>query len=581
VTDFERLFSQAPCGYLTTSDDGTITTVNDTFLRWTGHQESDLVGTRLQKLFPIGDQVLYSTHCQPLLRMVGAVAEIAVEVVGVDRVRRAALLSAAREPATPEAPAEVRVVIFSAHERRRYEKELLAARRRAEHSDAQRADAEADLARLVHHDGLTGLPNRTALEAHLAALLARPGCGRDVALLYVGLDHFKVVNDSLGRAAGDELLVLVGERLTAGAPPGAMVARLGGDEFVVVETGGDVQGVTSLAAGLLVSLAVPMTIEGVEIETSASIGAAQSGADSDTAEGLLRNADIAMYRAKARGRNTWELHDGTVSDPAIDRLRLIGELRRGIERGELRVHYQPRIDLATGEMESVEALVRWQHPTRGLLSPAHFIDLAEETGLVRPLGAWVLEEAVRQAVQWRDTRHTTGRTPVEMSVNLSPRQLAAGDVVEVVTGILQRHGLEPALLTLEITETALVTDADAALAALTALKRLGVQLAVDDFGTGYSSLTYLQRFPVDELKIDQSFVAGLGTGPGDTAIVASCVQLAHAIGLRAVAEGVETEDQRRALVELGCDVGQGYLFSRPVPAVDLDATVAAVLELAG
>ena len=577
--DFEDLYQRAPCAYLTTRDDGTILGVNDTFLRWTGHERAAIVGSRLQKLFPVGDQVMYSTHCQPMLSMVGAVAEIAIEVVGADRQRRPALLSAAREPATDLQPARVRVVIFSAHERRAYEKELLSARRRAEESEVQRADAEAYLQHHSLHDALTGLPNRVALVAYLDAALAESSrVARQLGVLVVGLDHFRLINDSLGRAAGDELLLIVTERLRASVRDAGMVARLAGDKFVVVCPITDDTETGVIAGRLLDALRQPVTIDDMEIVTSASIGAALGCPGSETAERLLRNADGATYLAKARGRNTWQLHDPTTPDPAADRLRLVGELRSGIRSGELRVHYQPRVDVRTRRVHSVEALVRWQHPTRGLLSPLHFIEVAEESGLIRALGARVLEDAVVQAVRWHaasDTTDTTDTTELlEMSVNLSPRQLVDPHLVDVVTSILDRHGLDPVLLTLEITETALMTDPDAALSALTALKRLGVRLAVDDFGTGYSSLTYLKQFPVDELKIDQSFTAGLGTSQGDSAIVASCVQLAHALGMRAVAEGVETERQHAALIDLRCDLAQGYHYSRPLSAEDFSAWAA-------
>ncbi|WP_111768491.1 sensor domain-containing phosphodiesterase [Nakamurella deserti] len=563
----DRLFHDAPCGYLVTTDDGCIQAVNDTFVRWSGRAREDLIGTPVGRLFPIGDRILYATHCQPMLEMVGVVAEIAVEVVTAGGARRAALLSAARTPATDDTPASVRVVIFSAHERRRYEKELLAARRAAEQSEAQRADAEAGLQHLALHDSLTGLLNRAGLTAHLDRLFAAPPDTRmGLALLFVDLDHFKAINDSLGHAAGDELIVTVARRLTASVR-GSAISRLAGDEFVVLEKVRDTTEVVTVAQRLLELLNAPVTIDGIEIVPSASIGVALTEPD-DTPDRLLRHADIAMYRAKSLGRNTWHLHDPLKVDPATGRLRVIGELRHGIERGELRVHYQPRIDLGTGQVHSAEALVRWQHPTRGLLSPDQFVDIAEESGLIRRLGARVLDEAVGQATRWRAAHPQ--RPPLEIAVNLSPRQLTDPALQSVVTEILARHRFDPALLTLEITETALMADPDAALAALSALKRLGVLLAVDDFGTGYSSFTYLKRFPVDELKIDRSFVAGLGTDTGDTAIVASCIQLAHAVGIRAVAEGVETDGQYRALVEMGCDYAQGYHFGRPVPPERFD-----------
>lgn len=561
--DFEQLYQQAPCGYLVTGDDGTITGVNDTFLHWTGHRRDDLMGTRLQKLLPVGDRILFSTHCSPQLAVVGAVAEVAIDVVGADGARRAALLSAARTPATDTSPATVRVIIFSAHERRRYEQELVAALRQAEESDARRASAEAHLQHLAWHDPLTGLPNRAGLTAQLNAAFADRLPGARPVALFVDLDHFKAVNDSLGHAAGDELLTVVAQRLRSAVRDSATIARLAGDEFVVLDALGDAEQVTTLAERLLEVVTAPVVLQGLEIMVSASIGAAVAEGSEEAPERLLRSADIAMYRAKSRGRNCWELHDPASTDPAADRLRLLGELQRGIDAGELRLHYQPRIDLRTGRPQGVEALVRWAHPTRGLLPPSEFIDVAEDSGLVRKLGAWVLDEAVAQAVRWQ--RANADGSSVEMAVNLSARQLADPGLLDVVAHVLTRHGLNPALLTLEITETALMGDPDAALVTLTALKSLGVSLAVDDFGTGYASLTYLKRFPIDELKVDRSFVAGLGTDHGDSAIVASCVQLAHAVGIRAVAEGVETETQRLALLDLHCDLAQGYHYARPLP----------------
>ncbi len=561
--DLEQLYQQAPCGYLVLADDGTISAVNDTFLHWTGHRREDLVGTGFQRLLPVGDRILFSTHCQPQLAMVGAVAEIVIDVTGSDGARRAALLTAARTPATDTAPASTRVIVFSAHERRRYEQELVAALHRAEESEARRASAEADLQFLALHDSLTGLLNRAGLTAHLEALTgARGDTCTGLGALFIDLDHFKAVNDSLGHAAGDELLTVVADRMRAAVRDSATIARLAGDEFVVVDALADPAQLGSLAQRLLDAVTAPMVIEGMEIVVSASIGAALAEGAEDTGDGLLRHADIAMYRAKSRGRNCWELHDSSRTDPAVDRLRLLGDLRRGIGAGEMRLHYQPRMDVRTGLIAGVEALVRWDHPTRGLLAPSHFIDIAEESGLILTLGAWILDEAVAQAVRWHHAHPDAPR--VEMAVNLSTRQLADPDLLDTVTTVLAQHRLDPALLTLEITETALMGDTSAALATLHALKALGVGLAVDDFGTGYSSLTYLKQFPIDELKIDRSFVAGLGADHGDSAIVASCVQLAHAIGIRAVAEGVETETQRLALLDMHCDLAQGFHYAQPL-----------------
>lgn len=567
--DYEALFQHAPCGYLLTDDDGTITAVNDTFLSWSGYARADLLGTPLHQLLPASDQFLYTMHCVPQLNLIGAVEEQALEVIDRHGVRRAALLSASRVPPAGDTPAMVRVGIFGAHQRRRYEQFLLEARRQAEESEARRAAAEAGLQHLASHDPLTGLLNRTALITALGAAVTSAAPGRRTVVFFVDLDHFKAVNDSLGHAAGDELLSAVARRLKDAVGNPLCVSRLSGDEFVVVETvSGEtaVDEVSEVAGRLLAALQEPLMIEGLEVVVSASIGAAVCE-DGDTPERLLRRADIAMYQAKASGRNTWELHDPSQSDPAVDRLQLLGELRHAISHGELRVYYQPRVNLRDGRLTGVEALVRWEHPSRGLLPPSDFIGLAEESGLIRELGAWVLDEAVAQAVRWADEDPTRG--PVEMAVNLSTRQLADPELSRRVASVLGRHGFDPSLLTLELTETSLMVGPEAALRALSALKALGVGLAVDDFGTGYSSLTYLRQFPIDELKIDRSFVSGLGINSGDSAIVASCVQLAHAVGIKAVAEGVETEGQREALIGLDCDLAQGYHYARPLPAAEL------------
>lgn len=568
---WEQLFQRAPSGYLTTDDDGVVQLVNETFLRWSGLRREDVVGVPLTRHLPVGDRILYTTHCVPRLAMDGAVDEIALELVGGDGVRRAALLSAVREPAGNGAPAVVRVVVFGAHERRRFERDLLASRLRAEESEARRAVAESELQHRVLHDPLTGLRNRTGLLADLAGLLAHPAPGLPVTLLFLDLDNFKVVNDSLGHAAGDEILVRVARRLQAEAPDGAVLARLAGDEFVVVDrtTGSAAAG--ALAERLLAAVALPVSLEGLELVLTASSGIALAEQRGDTPEALVRRADIAMYRSKTRGRGGWEVQHPDDEDPAAGRLQLVGDLRRGILADELEVHYQPRVDLRSGALSGVEALVRWRHPGRGLLDPEHFIALAESSGLVRELGVAVVDVAVAQTAAWRTASGAGPGLGVGVSVNLSARQLGDPRLVAIVRAALDRHGLPPEALTLEITETALVADPEGARLTLAALAGLGVKVSVDDFGTGYASLTYLKDYPVDELKIDRLFVSGLDTDRADRAIVAACIQLGHAVGSSVVAEGVETDAQRQALVDLGCDVAQGFLYSRPVPADELTA----------
>ncbi|MEG9250008.1 EAL domain-containing protein [Arthrobacter sp. Soc17.1.1.1] len=559
--DYEQLFQDAPCSYLITDEAWTITAANASFLAWTGYGSDDVIGTPLPRLMPIGDRLLHSTHSAPQMQLTGTVSEVSLEILDVEGQRRAALLTAVRAVRS-DGGVEIRVIIFSAHERRQYELELVAARRRAEESEARSVRAEAGLQHLALHDSLTGLPNRAGLAAILERDIAEPLPSMKVAALFVDLDHFKSVNDSLGHNAGDELLNIVARRLSSAIRDTGTVARFAGDEFVVVEQVSALSDATVLAQRLLETVNSPMIIEGLEIICSASIGIALTDDQGADADRLLRRADIAMYRAKARGRNTWDVHDPSESDPAVNRMRLLGELRHGIEAGQLRVHYQPRIDVATSIINGVEALVRWEHPTRGLLQPIDFIDLAEESGLIRDLGAWVLNEAIKQGAHW--SASTVVHTPVEIAVNLSARQLIDPQLTGIVEAALARHNFDPHMLTLEITETALMDNPAVALTVLTALKALGVGLAIDDFGTGYASLTYLKDFPIDELKIDRSFVNGLGSNDGDSAIVASCIQLAHAVGIKAVAEGVETDNQRSTLLSMGCDLAQGYHYSRPL-----------------
>ncbi len=427
--------------------------------------------------------------------------------------------------------------------------------------------AERALLHQAFHDTLTGLPNRALLADRLGQALARRErrC-LEAAVLFLDIDRLKWVNDSLGHAAGDQLLVDVARRLESVLRPGDTVARFGGDEFVVLceELSAAGEAVT-VAERLRDALASPFHVRGREIGLTASIGIALASTSShDTPDALLRDADAAMYRAKERGRDRVELFDDHMRSRAMARLETESTLRRAIEQTELRVHYQPVIELATGRATGLEALVRWEHPERGLVPPSEFITVAEETGLIVGLGAYVLAEACTQVARWNHRR--PDGEPLTVSVNLSPHQLRARGLRELVAEALQHTGLDPRLLCLEITETALVEDADSNRAALDSLKDLGVTLAVDDFGTGYSSLLYLRRFPVDVLKIDRSFVVGLETNAEDTAIVSGVVGLAQALGLQAVAEGVETPEQAACLRQLGCPLAQGYHWSKPLTA---------------
>ena len=434
--------------------------------------------------------------------------------------------------------------------------------------------AARELEHMALYDQLTGLANRTLFLDRLEHAIVRSRrFGQHLAVLFCDLDQFKLVNDSLGHAAGDELLREVADRLRHTVRGEDTVARLGGDEFVVLmEDVLEESEPTDLAERINLALGAPFELLGRHVTASASIGISSLSPESTASAGdLLRDADAAMYAAKSRGRSRVQAFDSSLRANAVDVLTTTGELRQALEEEQLRLHYQPIVDLTTGEVVGLEALVRWQHPHRGLLPPAAFIEAAETSGLIVPVGAWVTAAACKAAAGWTDL----GRdgTPLQVSVNLSARQLVDGTVVDTVAAALAMSGLPAESLLLEVTESAVMEDAAAALDVLHALKGLGVAIAIDDFGTGYSSLTYLRRFPVDRLKIDRSFVAGLGVSDDDHAIVSSVISLARSVGVTPVAEGVETREQLSVLRRLKCDMAQGYLFSRPVPAESIRTTV--------
>jgi diguanylate cyclase (GGDEF)-like protein/PAS domain S-box-containing protein len=426
----------------------------------------------------------------------------------------------------------------------------------------ERRASGAQLAHQAVHDPLTGLPNRQRFVELLGQALVATRRAEHVAVLFLGLDHFQVVNDSLGHSAGDRLLVAVGDRLRSATRPNDVVARFGSDQFTILCFGVLNESTAfELANRVAAAVAQPVVLVEGEVFVTASVGIAISTGDLDTPEAIIRNADTAMHQAKEQGRGRSETYNEHAHDRAVRHLRTGNDLHRALERQELRMHYQPIISLETGRISGFEALLRWEHPERGLVGPDEFVPLAEETGLVVPIGQWALEEACRQAATW----HANG-AGLTMSVNLSPRQLAEPTLVDAVAAGIERPGIDPDTLWLEITETTLMGDAETAVTTLRALRGLGVHLAVDDFGTGYSSMTYLKRFPVEALKVDRSFIDGLGREPEDTAICTAVVSLAHALGLRAVAEGVETPEQLAELRTLGCELAQGYLFGRPAPA---------------
>jgi diguanylate cyclase (GGDEF)-like protein len=429
----------------------------------------------------------------------------------------------------------------------------------------ERKSMEARLLHLAYHDPLTGLPNRTrffeALENSIT--MVRKG-QRRAAVLFLDLDRFKVINDSLGHTAGDQLLAQVARRLLDSLRPGDTLARFGGDEFaVLLDNIESEQATTAIANRLIAAMHSPFVLDGREAFLGLSAGIAVIGRDSGDADDLLRQADVALYEAKAKGRDQWAVFNREIGARASRRLDLETELRHGLIRGEFELHFQPFVDLVSGYVHGFEALIRWRHPDRGLISPANFIPLAEETGLIVPLGEWVLSEACRQGTAWAVLRPDD---PPAIAVNVSPRQFKGPALGNQLWRALSQSGIAPQRLKLEVTEQALIEDSESTIALLNSVKSLGVRLALDDFGTGYSFLGRLHALPLDVLKIDRSFIRAIEHDSNAAAIVRAVATLGRDLGLSITAEGIETEGQRRLAVDLGCDIGQGFLFSRPISA---------------
>lgn len=443
------------------------------------------------------------------------------------------------------------------------------------------ANLRASEDRLVHqatHDALTSLANRALFRERVTRATKMATTGRSVAVMYIDLDNFKDVNDGLGHDAGDKLLSTVAERLLNATRGCDTVARLGGDEFAILLRGVREQADVAIVAERVArSLEEPLGVGGTDVRVGASIGIAFGG-PATAADDLLRQADAAMYAAKHGGKGRHVIFEESMHQAALERLVLESDLRRALERGELELHYQPIIHLGTRRIVGAEALIRWRHPERGMVLPGDFIPLAETTGLILPIGRWVLGEACRQGAEWRRLTSIAGdqarapqldtHTDFKIGVNISAWQIQHPDMAESVRIALRESGLPPAALTLEITESVMLRDTDATLARLRELKAIGLSLAIDDFGTGYSSLSYLKHLPIDVLKIDKAFVDPVGSGSENTSLTRAIVALGDALGLRMVAEGVERPEQVEGLRFLGCHFGQGYYFARPIPAAE-------------
>jgi diguanylate cyclase (GGDEF)-like protein len=446
----------------------------------------------------------------------------------------------------------------------RLDRELLV---RAMHYSIERKAYQVQLEHQANYDTLTGLPNRNLLHDRLRQAVHGKRTPRNTAVVFMDLDHFKFVNDSLGHSVGDKLLKGMADRLRMVLREGDTVGRVGGDEFVIILNGQSNEEVIFRAMQRIAArVAEPITIEGKELYVTCSAGISLYPQDGEDVDTLLKNADAAMYRAKEHGRSNFQFYTSEMNERVNERLAMENALRRALERQEFLLHFQQKVELKTGANVGAEALVRWLHPEWGLVRPARFIPLAEETGLIVQLGEWVLREACRQARAWRDD----GLNPGVVSVNLSARQFRQEGLVRTVSRILEETGIEPSQLEVELTESMVMHNVEAAIATLQGLKSLGVSLSVDDFGTGYSSLSYLKTLPIDTLKIDRSFVREIGSGSEDDegVLAQAIISLGHNLHLKVIAEGVETDAQVRFLKRHGCDHVQGFLYGEPVPPAD-------------
>jgi diguanylate cyclase (GGDEF)-like protein/PAS domain S-box-containing protein len=546
---FRRAFDNSVTGIAFVGVDGTVHKVNEALVTLLGRTEDSLLGQHLETLAADDERAAIRGGMDGVLAGELTIYQAEHRFRHTDGRELWVLLSGSVEHGDPE------YLIFQVTD------------------ISGRKDAEGRLAHQAFHDELTGLPNRVRLREHLDRACARAErTGTHIAVLFLDIDDFKEVNDSLGHVVGDEVLVEVGARLHAALRGDDMAVRLGGDEFVIVCEGlHDPAESGPVAERIIQALAAPVIAGAHELRVSVSIGVNTSGAVADPAE-LLRGADTAMYQAKVAGKDRSETYNDEMSARALRRVTVAAELAHAVQRDELRLHFQPTYELRTGAIGGVEALVRWEHPTRGLLTPADFLDVAEGRRLMIPIGDWVLAAAVTQAAAWQ--REFADRAP-DMWVNIAGQQLGRGRLPVLIEELLASTGLSPARLGLEITERQLVGREATVQGDLTAVRDLGVRLAIDDFGTGFASLEYLRRFTFDEIKIDQSFIGGLDHDATDTAVTRAVIALGRSLDLVVVAEGVDSPEQYRALQRLDCDVAQGYLMQRPAAADEVTALLAA------
>ena len=564
---FRAIFDHAAVGIALHDMEGLILEANPAFQQLTGYTADELRSMRASALSPPEEAAVTRDAVRELKAGVRDVVQVEKQFVRKDSSMILCELTVSRVEG-PDGMIGMVGMLVDITERRRIESEL-----------AYRA----------RHDVLTGLANRTTFGERVDAALTQADGRRDmVAVLYIDLDEFKAVNDSFGHGPGDLLLCQVAERLLDATRGSDVVARLGGDEFaVLLQNVRNEPDVTIVAGRIATALQRPFQIDGAEIVVAASVGIARATDDDGVAE-ILRNADLAMYRAKQHGRGGYELYVPEMHDSARERLELESDLRHALVNHELHLVYQPIVEITNARLIGIECLIRWEHPARGLLLPADFIPAAERSGLIIPIGRWVLREACRQGARWLQmgvisgtatelTQDTAARDAPSLhapaftiTVNVSGRQLADDRLVDDVAAALAEFDFDPRCLVLEITESVIMQDTEPTLAKLHALKALGVRLAIDDFGTGYSSLSYLRRFPIDVLKIDKGFVDGLTRGGPDAALARTIIALGDMLSLRTIAEGVETAAQRTHLADLGCELGQGYLFAHPLQDAEID-----------